>query len=241
MTPFAAVPTTPTEMHFGALDLKGLHMGSLQPELMNDPHALMGVTPGQDQKYIRGNYTEEILGLRDTTIHQTDKLHIYLDRTVNIDRNLVYVVTGTTNDHRVGVHNQTNIAPRNDEFMHTRSEIHHQKEDRQQKTEDADVAERAVEFIKDWFKEHIAAVEYHGMYVEINGMQVEGAPLAVENMTFKSEFDSFSIKADLLDDHFSGMISELKAGKLKAAGVHLKAIGGNFNAGIALNADSPFG
>ena len=125
--------------------------------------------------------------------------------------------------------------------MHTRSEIHHQKENRQQKTEDADVAENAVELIKDWFKEHIAAVEYHGMYVEINGMQVEGAPLAVENMTFKSEFDSFRIKADLLDDHFSGMIAELKAGKLKAAGVHLKAIGGNFNAGIALNADSPFG
>lgn len=241
MTPFAAVISTPTNEHYGALDLHGIAMGTIQPDLMIDPHALQGVTPGQDQKWIRGAYTEEITGLRDTTVHETDKLEVYLDQTVDIDRNLVYAVLGTTNDTRTGVHNQMNIAPRNDEFMHTRTEIHHQKENRVQKTEDGNVTEKVMEFVKDQFVEHTFAKEYHGVYIEVNGLQVEGSPIAVENMTFKSEFDSFSIKADLFDDHFSGMISEIKAGKLKAAGIHAKAILGNLNAGVALNADSPFG
>lgn len=237
---FNGTPSVFTREHGGPNDKVPAKLGALSAGGMISPGGLAGTTGidvalihGDAWRQTEGNQVVNILKNLTTTITLTEK------RTVT--QNLVNKVCGTTNDTRIGVHNQTNVAPRNDEFMHTRSEIHHEKENRQQKTEDADVADKAMEFITDWFKEHTAAMEYHGLYIEINGLQVEGAPIAVENVTFKSEFESFEIKADLINDHFSGMISEIKAGKIKAAGVHLKAIAGNLNAGLALNADSPFG
>ncbi|MBB5063235.1 hypothetical protein [Granulicella mallensis] len=95
MGPFQGVEITTTKVHMGSKDLVTISMGSMQPENISGPNALLGVPAGNDQKAIRGNYTELVDGLRDTSISKTDKLHVVLTRTTDLDLDHKLTVTGT--------------------------------------------------------------------------------------------------------------------------------------------------
>jgi hypothetical protein len=97
MQAFQGVQTTTTAGHQGAQDLGLVRLGSILPENMTSTSALMAAVPGQDQKWIRGDHTEFISGLRNTEISQNDTLKVVQNRVVNVEGNQGHKMTGSDN------------------------------------------------------------------------------------------------------------------------------------------------
>ena len=95
MGPFQGVQVTSTTLHLGKMDLEAISIGSIQPEQITGDHALMGVVPAIDQKMIRGAYSEQVTGLRDTLVQGTDKLEVDKSRTTTIGIDHTLTVTGS--------------------------------------------------------------------------------------------------------------------------------------------------
>lgn len=237
---FDGATKTQTRPHGATKDHTLVPLGALNRSAMDSPTALAG-TNGVDVALVtgdtwferKGNETENIKGWLHLTV-SGDEVHKILG-------NLSHRVNGTTNDVRVKVHNQTNIAPRNDEFLHTRTEIHHQKENRVQKTEDIDWTEKLQEFKKEHYEFNwLKYTNFFGLdiytnpvlAVEAKLMQVARKAVASENTVLECEIKEFGIALGLIAD-------QVKATVMKAAAAHLKAIGFNGNAGVAVNGDSP--
>lgn len=241
MGTFNGAVLTATGANGYTTDNAPINFGLLNPKAMTAPTALAGTTGtecslvhGDIWNQIEQNHTRNVLGWRHLTV-SGDEIHKILT-------NLVHRVNGTTNDTRVGVHNQTNIAPRNDEFMHTRTEIHHQKEHREQKTEDEEFSEKLIEFKKEHFEHNWLKMDIKELAFDIGTvMAFEKKMFAVGNKIFAMEGDAIDVEFKEIKTSLGALGSEIKAGKFKVAGTHIKAIAGNINAGIALNADSPFG
>lgn len=216
-------------------------LGSLDLKAMTSETALAG-TNGITVSLIHGNEWNQLEGNRTENILKSLFTHITINEVRTVDENLANKVTGTTNDTRVGVHNQTNIAPRNDTFMHTRTEIHHQPEHREQKTEDFNVLNVVREVAKEIFEFQYLKMEARLMHLEFCAtVNFEKKLFDVTGNIFKMEGDAIEVKMSEIKASLGALGTEIKGGKLKAAATHLKAIAGNINAGIALNADSPFG
>ena len=215
--------------------------GSLSAGAMTSVTALAG-TNGVDVAKVTGdtwfqrtgNETENISGWLHLTV-SGDEVHKILG-------NLTHRVVGTTNDTRVDTHNQTNIAPRNDCFMHTRTEVHHQPECREQKTEDNEKGNDVFHVDSKVFAWHLLMIDTFGMRFEFNTtMNFEKKFINVGANIFVIEDRAFAVEMAEIKGSLGALGTEIKAGKIKAAATHIKAIAGNINAGIALNADSPFG
>jgi hypothetical protein len=241
MAAFNSNILTPTRSGGSPKDAILPSVGALNPGAMISPAALPGTT-GIDCSLVHGDLYKQITGNVTENILKNLALTVELNETHTIFRNLINRVNGTTNDTRVGVHNQTNIASRNDLFLHTRSETHHQPEQRDQKTEDFSITKWLLEFKEKHF-------EWKWLFMEFKQISLGFCwPLSFEKHFMDASGHIFKMEGDAIDVHWSeirnslgALASEIKACKLKAAATHLKAIAGNINAGLALNADSPFG
>lgn len=241
MNVFNASVATETRANGAIRDAAEPPLGKLNPRAMTSLTALAG-TNGVDACLIHADLWNQIEGNVTENILKNHKLTVTENEKHTITGNLTHRVVGTTNDTRVAVHNQTNIAQRNDEFMHTRTEIHHQPEKRVQKTDDIDWTERLIEFTSDIFKGEGPKMTTHwGPDVDINPiftLEMKGITAAwkyveAESVRLECEFKELAVATGLVRD-------EIKGAVVKVAGSHLKGIGANLNAGIAANADSPF-
>lgn len=218
------------------------NLGMLNSKSMPSLTALAG-TNGAECAVIHADRWYQVDGQSTETVEKNFTTHIHGKEERDVKLDLNNCVMGNTNDTRVGVHNQTNIAPRNDEFLHTRSEIHHQPEHRDQKTEDNDLSEKVHEFIKEhsefnWLKTNL-----------ITGPEISVNPVfAFEYNVIASAYKNIAAETAMLECELKELktaiqivASDVVAVKAKAAVSHLKAIGANLNAGIAANADSPLG
>ena len=188
--------------------------------------------PRDQWRGIKGNETVNILKDLKTTITKSEKRTVLL--------NLTNRVVGTTNDTRVGVHHQWNVAPRFDNFAHTLTENHHEKMVVHQPTTTWDVINKY--FVRKSIAFTLTGLEFNvkGTKTEAIGMEATYKTICIENKVFVAKKDSLAV-ADLdIGLHIRGAITEIKAVKLKAAASHIKAIGANLCAGIAANLDSPF-
>ncbi len=238
---FDGAIATQTRANGAAGDATHPPFGSLNAQSMTSATALAG-TNGVDAALVTGdtwfqrtgNKTENISGWLHLTV-SGDEVHKILS-------NLTHRVVGTTNDTRVDVHNQTNIAPRNDTFLHTRTETHQQPECREQKTEDNEKGNDIFHYDSRFLAWHLLMIDTFGMRFEFNTtMNFEKKMLNVGANIFVIEDRAFSVEMEEIKTSLGVLGTEIKAGKIKAAATHIKAIAGNINAGIALNADSPFG
>lgn len=234
------IPGTNNAKFNPSSDHKTPNLGSLNLSAMTSPTALAGtngvcvsLVHGDVWNQMEGNQTENILKNRTTIVN--------FDEKCAVNQNMNYYVAGKTNDTRIGVHNQTNMSPRNDIFMHTRSEIHHEKENRQQLTQDMSVVTMVIEFCATQWEKHDYKISAYLAAVNLNVMSADARIYAFRNTTFKTENTSIGVKISEITGSLGGLATEIKGLKLKAAVSHIKAIAGNINAGIALNADSPFG
>ena len=144
----------------------------------------------------------------------------------------------------MGVHNQTNIAPRNDEFVHTRSEIHHQPENCDQKTEDIDKTKERKEFYEKHFEFNgFKLTAFYGPDINLNiVLAYEARMLAVGYKSIASEYTTLDCELKEIGTAINIVASQVVATvKAKLAPLHAKAVGANLNAGIAANGDSPLG
>jgi hypothetical protein len=238
---FAPSINTATRPSATANDSKTPALGSLDLKSIASPTALKGTT-GIDCSLVHGDEWNQIEGNLTANILKNCTVVVNLNEKYTINKNLIYRVNGTTNDTRVGVHNQTNIAPRNDIFTHTLSETHHQPEHREQKTEDHNFVTSLIEFKEKHY-------EWKWLFMEFKQISLGFCwPLSFEKHLmdasghiFKMEGSAFDVEMKEIKTSLGALGTEIKAGKIKAAATHLKAIAGNINAGIALNADSPFG
>ena len=241
MAVFNANVATSTRSNSSTGDGGDSALGLLNPKAMTSATALAG-TVGIDASVIHGDQWNQVEGNLTENVLKNHKLTVTLNETHTINTNLVHRVVGTTNDTRVGVHNQTNIAPRNDEFLHTRSEIHHQPENRDQKTEDHNFMQTILEFKEKHFEWTPFKIEAKNFAFEIVApLSFEKKLFAVAGNIFAMEGTSVDVEWKEITTSLGALGTEIKGGKIKAAAAHMKAIAGNINAGIALNADSPFG
>jgi hypothetical protein len=216
-------------------------LGALNTAAMMSPSALSG-TNGQCASLVHGDEWNQIENNRTDNILGNVKDYIKGNETYTVNGNLVYRVNGTTHDTRVQQHNQINISARLDVFIHTRSEMHYQPECREQKTADNESDNNIFHVDLKNVAWHLFMIDMFGIRMELNTtMNFEKKLLQVGGNIFVIEDRAFEVKMEEIKASLGGLASEIKAGKLKAAATHIKAIAGNINAGIALNADSPFG
>jgi hypothetical protein len=238
---YAGTPKTVNGNFDPSSDNKTPKLGLLSLNAMTSPTALGG-TNGIDCSLIHGDEWNQMEGnLTENTL----KKHIgYVkgDETYTVNGDLVMRVNGTTHDTRVQQHNQINISARLDVFIHTRSEVHYQPECREQKTADNESDNNIWHVDKKNLAWHMFMIDIFGTRAEFNlTMNVEKKLLQVGANIFVIEDRAFEVKMEEIKTSLGGLASEIKAGKLKVAATHMKAIAGNINAGIALNGDSPFG
>jgi hypothetical protein len=236
---FTAVVQVATGANAQTQDAAPPNFGSLAPKSMSSLTALAGtngvdaiLVHGDQWREIKGNETVNILKDLKTTITKSEKRTVLL--------NLTNRVVGTTNDTRVGVHHQWNVAPRFDNFAHTLTENHHEKMVVHQPTTTWDVINKY--FVRKSIAFTLTGLEFNvkGTKTEAIGMEATYKTICIENKVFVAKKDSLAV-ADLdIGLHIRGAITEIKAVKLKAAASHIKAIGANLCAGIAANLDSPF-
>ena len=238
---FGAAPKTTNGSFNPSSDHKTPQLGSLDLSNMPLPTALAGTT-GIDCSLIHGDEWNEMEGNLTENILKSHTGYIKINETYTINGNLTHRVNGATNDTRVGVHNRLNIAQRNDTFMHTRAETHHQPEHREQKTEDHSITQSLLEFKEKHY-------EWKTLFMEFKQISLGFCwPLSFEKHlmdasghVFKMEGAAVEVEMKEIKSSLGALASEIKAGKVKVAATHMKAIAGNINAGIALNLDSPFG
>lgn len=214
-------------------------MGLLNLSSMPSTTALAGVD-GTETMVIHANV--------DYLVEGNMKLHVVQSLTELIDQNHTNVVTGNKTQTIVGVtnqtftahHEQTNIATRTDHFIHQRTELHSQPELVHQPTT---TSEHVHEKNEDSFK----LLESRNHFIEIADVAIDInllMDLATKNreMTLcyvSAEGQAFKHEIHGIRNELGAMATEIKAGKVKAAASHAKAIAANLNAGFAANADSP--
>lgn len=238
---FAANVMTATGSHGAATDRNPPPAGSLSLGSMASPGAVAGTT-GAHVKLVHGDRWNQIEGNLTENVLKNHTFFVKLNETYTVNTNLVYRVNGTTNDTRVGVDNRNNIQPRNDTFLHTRSETHSQPEHRLQKTEDHNFTEKLLAFKEEHY-------EWTGFKLKTENVTILlSAPLSYEKKLFGVGNDIFhmgheeiAVEMKEIKASLGSLATEIKGCKVKAAATHLKAIAGNINAGIALNMDSPWG
>ena len=241
MSVFNAAVATATRSNAFANDRIEPSFNNLNRSAMTSPTALAGTT-GINATLVHGDEWNQIENNRTDNILGNVKDYVKGNETYTVNGNLVYRVNGTTNDTRVQQHNQINISARLDVFIHTRSEIHHQPENREQKTADNESSNNIMHADKWNLAWHAYMIDTFGIRVEGNlTINLEKKMLQVGGNIFVIEDRAFEVTMEEIKTSLGGLASEIKAGKVKAAATHIKAIAGNINAGVALNADSPFG
>ena len=237
---FGGATQTPTRANESSADCKQQTLGLLNLKAMTDPTALAG-TKGTEASLIHGetwnqmevNQTENILGWQKFTVTGVET-HKALS-------NLVHRVDGSTNDTRVGVHNQTNIAPRNDEFMHTRTETHHRPEQIHQPTQLMNIQKDVTEYLdkhtkfSSWYFSMVAIKMDVTPVVSLGFATLEGKLGVIATKALVMEK-----KSKALDAKYQAAVTHFTLTAVLASVLWAKVITFDGNAGIAANADSPF-
>ena len=236
---FAAAVSVATGANAHTHDATSVNLGSLSSGSMTSPTALAG-TSGIDAVLVHGDQWREIKGNVTVDILKNLTTNITLSEKHTVLQNLTNRVAGTTNDTRVGVHQQWNVSPRFDNFAHTLTENHHEKMVVHQPTTTWDIINTYFTRKAIAFSATGAELNAKGTKTEAIGVETTFKTICIENKVFVAKKDSFAIRDLDIGLHIRGAITEIKAVKLKAAGAHLKAIGANLCAGIAANLDSPF-
>lgn len=236
---FAGSPKTVNGSFDPSSDHVTPKLGLLNLKGMPDTSALSG-TNGTETKVIHGNV--------DFLVEKNMKLHVEQSFTELIDQhhnntvtgNKTQSVVGVTNQTFTGHHEQTNIATRTDHFIHQRTELHSQPELVHQPT-------ATCEHVNEKNEDSYKLVETRKEFIEIADVAFDInaiMDLATKNreMTLcyvSAEGQAFKHEIHGIRNELGAMATEIKAGKVKAAASHAKAIAANLNAGFAANADSP--
>ncbi len=130
---FTGSVLTQTRPNGYANDAQQLPFKNLNPRAMTSPTALSGTT-GACVSLVHGDVWDQFEGNDTKNVLKDDKLTVTGSRTELIKTNHQHTIVGTTNTTHIGVHHQVNISPRNDTFVHTRTEDHHQPEQIHQPT-----------------------------------------------------------------------------------------------------------
>ena len=233
--------TTPTRAHSAANDSKGPSFRSLDPHAMTSPTALAG-TVGVDCSLIHGD--SDFLLNGNLKLHVTENMTELVDGSHlnTVTQNKIASVLGTTSQTFYGNHEQTNIAPRTDTFVHTRTEMHSQPEQVHQPTETNESTESQNE-------EKYKVFEYKKHFIEMGDANIElstllSADIKNRDMTLafvSAEGQAYKHEIHGIRNNIGAMCTDLHGVKVKAAVTHAKAIAANINAGFAANADSPLG
>ncbi|HZU08587.1 MAG TPA: hypothetical protein VFA02_01690 [Pseudacidobacterium sp.] len=230
------VPTAPVDH---SSDHKLPNLRSLNPSAIHTTAALGG-TIGPHVTLVHGDEWTIITGSEKRTIQNDQTIEIKGNEAHTTTKNLTYKIIGQTVDTRIGAHYQTNNSPRFETYVHTLTQDHHEKMIVHQPTTLMDIIN--LYFGRKWVSLNATGASFSatGTSASLTSLSGSGTVMSASNTVFSSSRESFSIKDLDIGLHVRGMITELKAMKLKAALAHLKAIIGNFNAGIAANMSSPF-
>jgi hypothetical protein len=155
--------------------------------------------------------------------------------------NLDNYVAGDTNDTRVGVHNQTNMSPRNDTFMHTRAEFHHEPENRQQLTQDNNITVKENRFWVNLWEQHGVKFTMSAATIGLTGIEAQYKTLASRTINWKMDNEPIKVKVGGTEVSLIGLATHIKGCAVKAAASHNKLIALDINGGNAVNGDSPAG
>ena len=206
---------------------------------MISPTALGG-TNGADARLIHGDCWEQIEGSETVNIVKNLTTAVTQNETRTVYGNLVNKVVGTTSDTRTGVHHQWNVSPRFEEYLHILTQNHHEKLSIHQPTTTWEIIQSYITMKAASFSVTGLSLSTTASSASLTGSSASATVISVGCNVFSSTKESFSVKDMDIGLHIRGMITEIKAVKIKAAVSHLKAIGANLCAGIAANLDSPF-
>jgi|GEM_PF-3495457 hypothetical protein len=241
MSVFSANVLTATRANAAANDSKPPMLGALSMGggAMISPTALGG-TNGADARLIHGDCWEQIEGSETVNIVKNLTTAVTQNETRTVYGNLVNKVVGTTSDTRTGVHHQWNVSPRFEEYLHILTQNHHEKLSIHQPTTTWEIIQSYITMKAASFSVTGLSLSTTASSASLTGSSASATVISVGCNVFSSTKESFSVKDLDIGLHIRGMITEIKAVKIKAAVSHLKAIGANLCAGIAANLDSPF-
>jgi hypothetical protein len=214
-------------------------LGALNLKSITSVTALAGTT-GVDACLIQGNKWQQLNGQHTENVSQDHLLTILGNRQEMVAGNHTHTIVGNTNATHVGVHNHTNISPRNDTFVHTRTEMHSEQECQQQPTGRTESTANETTSTQNEQHFQLLKMEVTGTAIEATTLKTEYKQIAVDVTNMGTDFVLMEAESKGFHSNLAALATDIHGGKIKAAATHIKAIGGNLNAGIAGNADSPF-
>ncbi len=237
---FGANVLTPTRASGILEDAEAPAWGALNPKAINTPTAL-GETTGTSVSLVHGDLWDQWHGSHTENIFDDYLLTINKNRTETVRGNHQHTIIGTTNTKHVGVHNHTNIAPRNDTFVHTRMEDHHQPEQKHQPTSLHDVQNSVTAYHAEHILHAIKEVLLILTKVQIVPiLEVKHSTLKAETGGIKTQAIVMKSYSNALEAKFQAMVTKHSVTHVLNAALWAKIILFDGNAGVAANADSPF-
>jgi hypothetical protein len=237
---FNSTVLTATRSNAARADSSAPPAGQLNLKAMTSVAALSGTT-GTSVALIHGDVWDQFEGIDSKNVLKDQKLTVTGNRTEVILQNHQHTIVGTTNAKHIGVHNQTNIAPRNDTFVHTRSEDHHQPEQIHQPTSLINIQKAVSEY----FNKH---TKFSLWFFTMVGIKMDLIPIV--NLAYASMEGKLGIiatkalvlekQAKALDAKYQAAVTHFTLTAVLASALWAKIIMFDGNAGVAANADSPF-
>ncbi len=223
-------------LHDGAESSFGL----LNSRAMTSFTALAGTT-GTCAALIHGDVWDQFEGNDTKNVLGDDKLTVRGNRTELIKTNHQHTIVGTTSTTHIGTHNHVNIAPRNDTYVHTRTEDHHQPEQIHQPTALVNIQKTITEYLEhhtkfsSWYFTMVAFNTSIYPVLSLGYASMEGKVGIIATKALALEKVSKG-----LDVTFQGATTKFTMTAILASALWAKVIAFDGNAGVAANADSPF-
>jgi hypothetical protein len=237
---FSASVQTQTRPNGVATDGASSPLSFLDTSNMTSVSALGG-TMGTCTARIHGDVWDQFEGNDTKNVLKDDKLTVFGNRLELIKTNHQHTIVGTTNTKHIGVHNHVNVSPRNDTYVHTRTEDHHQPEQIHQPTSLMNIQKTVTEYLE----HHTKFSSWYFTMVAFNTSIYPVLSLGYASMEGKLGIIATKAlllekKSKALDVKFQGATTKFTMTAILASALWAKVIAFDGNAGIAANADSPF-
>ena len=240
MSVFNETQLLPSKPNASGKDAVLPKLGLLTLKSMPKPNALAGTT-GADCMLVHQDVWEQLEGNKTTNILKNLTTEITGDEKWTVDHNFTMQVNGTTTDTRVDVHHQTNVKPRFDHYVNTRTETHDQPEVVHQPT-------TTMEHVFHFLDMHIEKHSINAFYWAANAVKIELAGLeATEKgvVLERKEMRLQNVPVDIAKKDayikLRAFVTEVVPLKLNASLSHLKAVASNLAAGIRGAFSAPWG
>jgi|GEM_PF-4040781 hypothetical protein len=236
MSAFNGNVATPLAVSDPGTDHKLPAAGSLSYGAITSQTALAG-TNGVDTALVKGNEWQHFTGNYTEFIDQNYQLTVKGNRQEMLQSNQKLTVVGKTNETFVGVHNRTNIAPFNQNHVHTATYKHSQPSHVQQPTTYQRHENNVLEYFQEHFEHAWFKIGIVGLNIDTTAvMKLQWASVYLQDSLLRNKLTAFhELKCAPLSTRIVGLLGKINWTEVAVAMAYAHGVPLDVNAGVDVN------